>query len=147
MLLKESFGVDAATHQAFFENVPRGVRSGDRHLWLAVCREVEGVFIHPVGGERFIYELLSIQEAMSVYGSATPQLMIAKFLDDSLGIGRSAYELVRGVDCPYSTMYIDTVHFMDTGVPSWFRNSICIFEHNMGRPLRRHFSDIQSHSS
>lgn len=92
-------------------------------------------------GERIIYEL-SVQEAMSVYGSVTPNLMLTKFLDGSTGIGRSAYELVRGVDCPYSATFIDTLHFMDTGVPRRLRNSICVFEHDTGKPLRRHFSEI-----
>ncbi|XP_029912977.1 primary amine oxidase, liver isozyme-like [Myripristis murdjan] len=91
-------------------------------------------------GERIIYEL-SVQEAMSVYGSATPNLMLTKFLDASIGIGRFAYELVRGVDCPYLATYIDTFHFLDTGIPRLLRNSICVFEHDMGRPLRRHFSE------
>ncbi|XP_059204154.1 membrane primary amine oxidase-like [Centropristis striata] len=92
-------------------------------------------------GERIIYEL-SVQEAMSVYGSVTPILMLTKFLDGSMGIGRCAYELVRGVDCPYSATFIDTFHFLDTGLPRQLKNSICVFEHNMGNPLRRHFSEI-----
>lgn len=91
-------------------------------------------------GERIIYEL-SVQEAMSVYGSVTPNAMLTKFLDGSIGIGRCAYELVRGVDCPYSATYIDTFHFQDTGVPRRLRNSICVFEHDLGQPLRRHFSE------
>ncbi|KAM6914481.1 LOW QUALITY PROTEIN: amine oxidase [copper-containing] 3-like [Lycodopsis pacificus] len=92
-------------------------------------------------GERIIYAL-SVQDAMSVYGSVTPNLMLTKYLDGSLGIGKCAYELVRGVDCPYSATYIDTFHFLDTGVPRRLRNSICVFEHDMGQPLRRHFSEI-----
>ncbi|KAJ7992554.1 hypothetical protein DPEC_G00279890 [Dallia pectoralis] len=92
-------------------------------------------------GERILYEL-SVQEAMSVYGSVTPGMMLTKFLDSSIGIGRFAHELVRGVDCPYSATYIDTNRYIDTGAPHRFRNSMCIFEHNTGRPLRRHFSDF-----
>ncbi|KAM3863779.1 amine oxidase [copper-containing] 3-like [Diretmus argenteus] len=91
-------------------------------------------------GERIIYEL-GVQEAMSVYGSATPHMMLTKFLDASMAIGRFAYELARGVDCPYSATYIDTFHYVDTGVPRRLRNSICVFEHDTGRPLRRHFSE------
>lgn len=79
---------------------------------------------------------------MSVYGSVTPNLMLTKFLDGSLGIGRSAYELVKGVDCPYSATYIDTFTFLDTGVPYHLKNSICVFEYDMGRPLRSHISNI-----
>nr|XP_046162997.1 primary amine oxidase, liver isozyme-like [Oncorhynchus gorbuscha] len=96
-------------------------------------------------GERIVYEL-SVQEAMSVYGSITPGMILTKFLDSSIGIGRFAHELVRGVDCPYAATYIDTFRYIDVSAPQRFRNSICIFEHNTGRPLRRHFSDFFSNS-
>ncbi|XP_068193461.1 retina-specific copper amine oxidase [Antennarius striatus] len=92
-------------------------------------------------GERILYEL-SVQEAMSVYGSVTPGMMMTKFLDSSIGIGRFAHELVRGVDCPHIATYVDTYRYIDTKAPMRFRNSICIFEHNMGQPLRRHFADF-----
>lgn len=107
---------------------------------LSVLRGMR-VFDVRFRGERINYEL-SVQEAMSVYGSANRNIMLTKFLDGSLGIGRCAHELVRGFDCPYSVTYIDTFHFLDTGVPRRLRNSICVFEHDMGRPLRRHFSEI-----
>ncbi|KAI1884170.1 hypothetical protein AGOR_G00223680 [Albula goreensis] len=96
-------------------------------------------------GERIVYEL-SVQEAMSVYGSKTPGMILTKFLDSSIGIGRFAHELARGVDCPYSAEYVDTYRYIDTNKPMRFRNSICIFEHDTGRPLRRHFSDFFSNS-
>ena len=92
-------------------------------------------------GERIAYEL-SVQEAMSVYGSVTPGMMLTKFLDSSIGIGRFAHELVRGVDCPYGATYVDTYRYIDTNHTQRFRNSICVFEHDIGRPLRRHFSDF-----
>lgn len=248
-LLNDSFGIDASVYNAYYQNMPKGVKSGDRQTWFSLCRNVEGFYIHPVGfeilinhqstkysnwsitkvfyigryfdsleelkqqyeagnvtkliykpvlnyaslkpskkptgtgpqqyhvqgkrfsvknnhiayldwsfafglnalrgmrvfdvrfkGERIIYEL-SVQEAMSVYGSVTPNIMLTKFLDGSLGIGVCAYELVKGVDCPYSATYIDTYHFFDTGAPRRHRNSICVFEHDMGLPLRRHFSE------
>lgn len=44
------------------------------------------VFDVRYNGERIVYEL-SVQEAMSVYGSVTPNLMLTKFLDGSLGTG------------------------------------------------------------
>ncbi|XP_065133250.1 retina-specific copper amine oxidase [Paramisgurnus dabryanus] len=92
-------------------------------------------------GERIAYEL-SVQEAMSVYGSLTPGLMLTKFLDSSIGIGRFAHELVRGIDCPYGATYVDTYRYIDTNVTLRSRNSICVFEHDIGRPLRRHFADF-----
>ncbi|XP_060945515.1 primary amine oxidase, liver isozyme-like [Limanda limanda] len=248
-LLKESFNSDGKTLNAF-EQMPRGVRSGDRQTWIAFHRDVSSMYIQPVGfevlvdhksvnasdwevkrllyngayfdtvadlqkkydsgsvkkivykkipdygslkprtkplqvapqqfymegkrfsvnhnqvlyldwsfafglssltgmrvfdvrfkGERIAYEL-SVQEAMSVYGSVTPGMMLTKFFDSSIGIGRFAHELVRGVDCPYAATYVDTYRYIDVPVPVRFRNSICIFEHNMGQPLRRHFADF-----
>ncbi|KAF7697755.1 retina-specific copper amine oxidase [Silurus meridionalis] len=96
-------------------------------------------------GERIIYEL-SVQEAMSVYGSITPGMMLTKFLDTSIGIGRFAHELVRGVDCPYSATYVDVYRYIDINATQLFRNAICVFEHDLGRPLRRHFSDFFQNS-
>ncbi|XP_070704123.1 retina-specific copper amine oxidase [Pempheris klunzingeri] len=249
-LMKESFDVDQHKDLNAFEQMPRGVQSGDRQTWVSFFRDLSGMYIHPVGfevlldhkslnasdwrieqvyyngqyfdtidelrqkydsgsvkkivykdmpdfgslklkkkplqigpqmfsaegkrysvsnnhvlyldwsfafglsaltgmrvfdvrfkGERIAYEL-SVQEAMSVYGSVTPGTMMTKFLDSSIGIGRFAHELVRGVDCPYEATYVDTYRYIDVPAPVRFRNSICVFEHNMGQPLRRHFSDF-----
>ncbi|KAM7386186.1 hypothetical protein PAMA_009024 [Pampus argenteus] len=249
-LMKESFDFSEDNKLNVFEQMPRGVRSGDRKTWVSFFRDMSGMYIHPVGfevlvnhesvnasdwkverllyngqyfntleelqqkydagsvkkivykksadygslkprhkplqigpqqfyaegkrysisnnhvlyldwsfafglssltgmrvfdvrfkGERIVYEL-SVQEAMSVYGSVTPGMILTKFLDSSIGIGRFAHELVRGVDCPYEATYVDTYRYIDTPVPVRFRNSICIFEHNMGQPLRRHFADF-----
>ncbi|CAG6022070.1 unnamed protein product [Menidia menidia] len=253
-LLKESFDVSPGKTLNAFEQMPRGVRSGDRKTWISFFRDMSGMYIHPVGfevllnhentnasqwrierllyngiyfksveelkqsydsgyvkkityqhipdygslkprkkpsqigpqqyyvegrrysvknnhviyldwtfafglsaltgmrvfdvrfnGERIVYEL-SVQEAMSVYGSVTPGMILTKFLDSSIGIGRFAHELVRGVDCPYEASYVDTYRYIDVPAPVRFRNSICIFEHNMGQPLRRHFSDFFQNS-
>ncbi|KAK5855644.1 hypothetical protein PBY51_007302 [Eleginops maclovinus] len=249
-IMKESFDTGPDKQLNAFEQMPRGVRTGDRKTWISFFRDMSGMYIHPVGfevlvdhqsvnasewkvemllyngqyfdsidelkekydkgqvkkivykespdygslkprnkppqigpqlfnaegkrysvsnnhvvymnwsfafglsaltgmrvfdvrfnEERIVYEL-SVQEAMSVYGSVTPGMMLTKFLDSSIGIGRFAHELVRGVDCPYEASYVDTYRYIDTPKPVRFRNSICIFEHNMGQPLRRHFSDF-----
>ncbi|KAG8006745.1 Primary amine oxidase [Nibea albiflora] len=249
-LMKESFDVDENKKLNAFEQMPRGLKSGDRKTWISLFRDVSGMYIHPVGfevlvdhgsvnasqwkvegllyngqyfntteelkqkydaksvkkivykkspdygslkpknkplqmgpqmfyaegkrysvsnnhvlyldwsfafglssltgmrvfdvrfkNERIAYEL-SVQEAMSVYGSLTPGMMLTKFLDSSIGIGRFAHELARGVDCPYEATYVDTYRYIDVQAPVRYRNSICIFEHNMGQPLRRHFSDF-----
>ncbi|XP_066499109.1 retina-specific copper amine oxidase [Hoplias malabaricus] len=92
-------------------------------------------------GQRIAYEI-SVQEAMSVYGSLTPGMVLTKFLDSSIGIGRFAHELVRGVDCPHVATYVDVYRYIDTNVTQRFHNAICVFEYDVGRPLRRHFSDF-----
>ncbi|XP_078124800.1 retina-specific copper amine oxidase [Sander vitreus] len=253
-LMKESFDVDQNKKVNTFEQMPRGIRSGDRNTWISYFRDMSGTYIHPVGFEllinhesvnasewkverllyngqyfdtveelkekyetgsikkivyketpdygslkprhkplqigpqlfnaegkrysisnnhvlyldwsfafglssvtglrvfdvrfksdRIIYEL-SVQEAMSVYGSVTPGMILTKFLDASIGIGRFAHELVRGVDCPHEATYVDTYRYIDVSVPVRYINSICVFEHNMGQPLRRHFADFFSNS-
>ncbi|KAM8988534.1 amine oxidase [copper-containing] 2-like [Ara ararauna] len=94
-------------------------------------------------GERVAYEI-SIQEAMSVYGSNCPGGMSTRYMDGSFGIGRYTSPLVRGVDCPYSATYIDTHSLSETLRPSKRKASLCIFEQNLGSPLRRHYSNLQS---
>ncbi|MEE6523952.1 hypothetical protein FKM82_023101, partial [Ascaphus truei] len=94
-------------------------------------------------GERIVYEL-SVQEAISVYGSNAPGGMLTRYMDGSFGIGRFVYELVRGIDCPYFATYVDTYHLFDSNKWVRNRNSICIFELNTGLPLRRHFSSLGS---
>ncbi|KAM8824322.1 retina-specific copper amine oxidase [Synchiropus picturatus] len=249
-VMKESFDVDKDKSLNAFEQMPRGLHSGDRETWISFFRDVTGMYINPVGfevlvnhrsvnasnwqvkqllyngqyfdsveelrskydaglvkkivykhsddysslkprirpgqlppqqfniegrrfsisgnqvlyldwsfafglssltgmrvfdvrfkGERILYEL-SIQEAMSVYGSVTPGMILTKFLDSSIGIGRFAHELVRGVDCPHEAAFVDTYRYIDVPVPVRYKNSICIFELNTGQPLRRHFSDF-----
>ncbi|KAM4691289.1 amine oxidase [copper-containing] 3-like [Rhinophrynus dorsalis] len=94
-------------------------------------------------GERIVYEL-SIQEAISVYGSNAPAGMVTRYMDGYFGIGRFLYQLVRGTDCPYFATYVDTYYLLDSD--SYVRNkdSICIFELNSGLPLRRHASGLGS---
>ncbi|KAK7938252.1 hypothetical protein WMY93_001578 [Mugilogobius chulae] len=198
-LMHESFGVDAQKKLNAFEQMPRGIRAGERKTWISFFRDLSGLYIQPVGFEvlvnhvstnssqwrveRVLYNgqyFMSVEElrdaysagtvkkiektpwedygslkprtrplqlgpqleAMSVYGSVTPGMGMTKFLDSSIGIGRFAHELVRGVDCPYEATYVDTYRYIDVPKPMRFRNSICIFELYLGQPLRRHFADF-----
>ncbi|NWS78196.1 AOC3 oxidase, partial [Crotophaga sulcirostris] len=85
-----------------------------------------------------------VQEALSVYGSNSPGGMSTRYMDGSFGIGRYTSPLVRGVDCPYSATYVDTYFLSETLRPSKKKASLCIFEQNVGSPLRRHYSNLQS---
>ncbi|NWX93988.1 AOC3 oxidase, partial [Nothoprocta pentlandii] len=93
--------------------------------------------------ERIAYEI-SVQEALSVYGSNSPGGMSTRYMDGSFGIGRFSSPLVRGVDCPYSAAYVDVPYLAASHVSRLAKNTLCIFEHNLGAPLRRHYSDLQS---
>ncbi|KAM9368872.1 amine oxidase [copper-containing] 3-like [Phaethornis superciliosus] len=94
-------------------------------------------------GERVAYEI-SIQEALSVYGSNCPGGMSTRYMDGSFGIGRYTSPLVRGVDCPYVATYLDVHYLAHSQVPRVSKNALCIFEQNLGSPLRRHYSNLQS---
>lgn len=46
MLLNNSFGIDVSAYPAFYDNMPKGFKSGDRQTWISLCRNVEGVYSH-----------------------------------------------------------------------------------------------------
>ncbi|XP_053821331.1 membrane primary amine oxidase-like isoform X2 [Vidua chalybeata] len=94
-------------------------------------------------GERVAYEI-GVQEALSVYGSNCPGGMSTRYMDGSFGLGRYTSPLVRGLDCPYLATYVDTHALSDSLRPEKRKASLCIFEQNLGSPLRRHYSNLQS---
>ncbi|XP_014430383.2 amine oxidase [copper-containing] 3 isoform X1 [Pelodiscus sinensis] len=94
-------------------------------------------------GERVVYEL-SLQEALALYGSNCPGGMVTRYMDGSFGIGKLAFELVRGVDCPYTATYVDRHYLVESETPKVNKNVMCVFEHNTAVPLRRHFSNTES---
>lgn len=88
---------------------------------------------------RIIYEL-SLQEATSFYSAHDPRQSSAQYLDSAFKIGASNFELLKGVDCPDESIFMDSYHFLDTSTTLTHRNSICVFEMNQGVPLRRHIA-------
>ncbi|KAJ7313417.1 hypothetical protein JRQ81_004768 [Phrynocephalus forsythii] len=94
-------------------------------------------------GQRVIYEL-SVQDAMSVYGSSNPGGMLTRYMDASFGIGKYMYSLMRGVDCPYSATYLDVSLFSEAEKPRVTKDAICVFEQDLGSPIRRHYSKFNS---
>eukprot|EP00775_Hariotina_reticulata_P009066 gene9066-9236_t len=90
-------------------------------------------------GERIVYEL-ALQEAYAAYGGPTPLQSHTVYLDSHFGLGASYKELVAGVDCPLNAAFMDLTLAFFSG-PVTFRNAICLFEVNTGRPLLRHYAD------
>ncbi|XP_051774870.1 retina-specific copper amine oxidase isoform X2 [Erpetoichthys calabaricus] len=101
------------------------------------------VFDAQFAGQRVAYEV-SVQGVASVYGTSVGAAMLTKSLDMGFAMGSSAHELVRGVDCPYLATYMDTYQYVQTNSTRRVRNSICIFEHSTGHPLRRHLTNYIS---
>ncbi|XP_050399517.1 amiloride-sensitive amine oxidase [copper-containing] [Patella vulgata] len=90
-------------------------------------------------GERIAYEL-SLQEAAVFYSGYGAVSGSTNYFDTSWLLGASSYELVPGVDCPGTASFHDSHHFVNSGQPKYYKNSICVFEQNSGMPLRRHYS-------
>ena len=93
-------------------------------------------------GERIAYEI-SLQDGITFTSGYAPSQIMTKLYLASWMIGASSFELVRGVDCPDAATFIDSIHFVNSGVAQQYRSSICVFEQNPGVPLRRHYSDNQ----
>lgn len=53
-------------------------------------------------------------------------------------MGQSVRDMMPGYDCPHEAVYLPATTYSMTGMTSRER-AICIFEHDSGRPLTRHF--------
>ena len=89
-------------------------------------------------GERIVYEL-SAQEAEAFYSGWSPKPMFTNFLDVAWGMGSMTFELLRGVDCPNTATFFDVIHLIGRNDPAKFKNAVCLFEQDVGIPLRRHY--------
>jgi diamine oxidase len=89
--------------------------------------------------ERIAYEL-SLQEIAVFYSGHNPMQAFANYLDSVGLIGFQAKGLVPGVDCPNDATFIGTTFQVESDGPIKVLNAFCLFEYNMGIPLRRHLS-------
>ena len=87
---------------------------------------------------RIVYEI-SQQEAISFHSGFSPFFMSANFVYSGWAMGAKSFEMVNGIDCPVTSKFFDIVHFVDTDSPQTFKNAVCVFEMDIGSPLRRHF--------
>lgn len=87
-------------------------------------------------GERVIYEL-GLQEAMAHYAGDDPMAGGQEFLDTFFGMGKNAFELVPGYDCPSYADYLDS-QWTQAYKTHTLPNSICLFEFTADYLLSRH---------
>ncbi|XP_061171119.1 putative amine oxidase [copper-containing] [Saccostrea echinata] len=86
-----------------------------------------------------VYEL-GLSEITVFYSSAEPIGRFANFFDTVVLIGTDIQTLVPGVDCPTHATFADSTFMSESSdVPIIRRNSVCVYEHNTGIPLRRHY--------
>jgi len=87
-------------------------------------------------GERVMYEL-GLQEAMAHYAGDDPMQGGLEFFDTFFGMGKNAYELVPGYDCPAYSDYLD-LEYHQAYETHHIPNSICIFEYTADYLISRH---------
>ncbi|KAK3590103.1 hypothetical protein CHS0354_041149 [Potamilus streckersoni] len=90
--------------------------------------------------ERIAYEI-SLQEASVFYSGFGPAQGTSNYYDTSRMMGASSFELVPGIDCPETAVYLDTHHLVNSGRVLHYKNAICVFENNPSIPLRRHYTN------
>ena len=88
--------------------------------------------------ERLVYEL-SVQEASAFYSGWSPKQLFTNYLDAAWNMGSMTFELLRGIDCPNTATFFDLVHLVGRKDPATYKNAVCLFEQDMGVPLRRHY--------
>ena len=69
---------------------------------------------------------------------------LAQLYDTASGLGSNFHELVHGVDCPFHASYLDAAAFVDRDAPLYHPQSICVWEQDTGRPLRRHYTQVRA---
>ena len=90
-------------------------------------------------GTRIAYEI-SLQEVLVIYSAYWSPNASTSLYGTSSSIGASSISLVRGVDCPDTSVFLNTYFWVNTGRPVKGKGNICVFEQNGGIPQRRHFS-------
>ena len=98
----------------------------------------QGVLLYDIRfkGERVMYEL-GLQEAMAHYAGDDPMQGGLEWMDSFFGMGKNAFELLPGYDCPAYADYLDSqfhAQYETTTIP----NSICLFEYTADYLLARH---------
>ena len=92
-------------------------------------------------GDSVMYEL-GLQEAMAHYAGDDPIQGGQEFLDTFFGMGKYAFELVPGYDCPAYADYLSTTYHISEQ-PWTNPNGICVFEYTADHLLQRHTSQYQ----
>jgi len=87
-------------------------------------------------GQQVMYEL-GLQEAMAHYAGDDPMQGGLEFFDTFFGMGKNAYELVPGYDCPAYSDYLD-LSYHQAHQTHHIPNSMCIFEYTADYLLSRH---------
>ncbi|XP_060068852.1 putative amine oxidase [copper-containing] [Ylistrum balloti] len=112
--------------------------------WVNSLKKGPTLFNVQFEEDRVIYEM-GLQDIIVIYTGDSPAMSRAAFADGFTALGTKSVGLVPGVDCPgYATFLNVTIKIDEFHGGGVLPNAICIFEHNLGRPLRRHHSTIEA---
>ncbi|XP_045207434.2 amiloride-sensitive amine oxidase [copper-containing]-like [Mercenaria mercenaria] len=90
--------------------------------------------------ERLAYEI-SLQEVLVMYTGYGPTQSNTDYYDVSWFLGATNMELIRGIDCPETAIFLDTYFFANSASVQKYKSNVCVFETNGAIPLRRHYSN------
>ncbi|KAG2443776.1 hypothetical protein HXX76_002120 [Chlamydomonas incerta] len=137
----------------WYDSSPRGMVRAERKCWFAIQRKVEGLYLHPLGLEVRVRG--GVTEEDYRFSTFNPRTDTEPHLPPGGRPGPRQYEpagkrydvngkhvswllLVPGSDCPDTATYFDFSHLWDGHEVQINENSVCVFEMDMGLPLRRH---------
>lgn len=97
-------------------------------------------------GEDVAFEI-GMQSINVLYGSDQHENLFRNYFDEAYLLGASAFPLIRGVDCPHDSVYLDSVIYSPgADTAKVMKDSACVFEHLNSVPLRRHYTDANKFS-
>uniref|UniRef100_A0A0B7BGB7 Amine oxidase n=3 Tax=Arion vulgaris TaxID=1028688 RepID=A0A0B7BGB7_9EUPU len=89
-------------------------------------------------GERIAYEI-NLGEIVVFYSGYNPMQRQTFYVDSFVLTGSQSQSLIAGADCPTTATFLPlTVTSQAKAEPAVFPRAICIFEQNLGTPIRRH---------
>ena len=80
-----------------------------------------------------------LQELSVFYSGPSAAMSHTTYHDSFTIIGQRTSRLFRGIDCPAHAQFFDFVHLL-RDAPHVYHDGACVFEHDAGVPLRRHYS-------
>ncbi|TIB73500.1 hypothetical protein E3Q23_03021 [Wallemia mellicola] len=95
--------------------------------------------------ERIAYEI-TLQDAISNYGGSDPLQAYTAYLDRGYGMGTSITTMIRNYDCSHEATYLN-VNYYESGNNRVKNDTICMFEHDLQKPLSRHSQSSDSGST
>ncbi|KAL4229582.1 tryptamine:oxygen oxidoreductase (deaminating) [Mactra antiquata] len=87
-------------------------------------------------GSRIAYEI-SLQEILVMYAENDRQNTVSSIYHTPRLLGASTTELVKGIDCPDTALYLNSFILANSENVKAFKDNICVFENYGAQPVAR----------